>query len=60
MIVTSVVVPLELPMELSLAVMIVIFMSVLLPFADDNDIKYPFIIHLSKHFYVILYMISMF
>ena len=60
MIVTSVVVPLELPMELSLAVMIIIFVSILLPFADDNDIKYHFIKHLSKHYYVILYMISMF
>ena len=60
MIVTSVVVPLELPMELSLAVMIIIFMSILLPFADDNDIKHHFIIHFNKHYYVILYMISMF
>ena len=60
MIVTSVVVPLELPMEFTLAVMIIIFMSILLPFADDNDIKYHFTIHLSKHYYVILYMISMF
>ena len=60
MIVTSVVAPLELPMELSIAVMIIISMSISLPFPDDNDIKYHFIIHLSKHFYVILYMISMF
>ena len=59
MIITSVE-PLELPMELSLAVMIIIFMSILLPFADDNDIKYHFIIHLSKQNYAILYMFSMF
>ncbi len=60
MIVTSVVVLLELPMELSLAVMIIIFISFSLPFADDNDIKHHFIIYLSKHYYVILYMIIMF
>ena len=54
MIVISVVVPLEFLMELSLAVMIVIFMSISPPFACD------FIIHLSKHNYVILYMDSMF
>ena len=60
MIVTSVVVTLELPMELSLMVMIIIFMSISLPFADGNDIKHHFIIHLSKHYYVILYMIIMF